>query len=195
MIDPGLFGEGLAGELEGWVASGARGIKVHPVICGHYPDDPRMHPIYEIAREQGLVVLTDTTAHPDKRGRQVGAPLEWVPVLERFPGLKLQIAHLPGGLWEDRIELARRFTENVWFDTSQGFVDALHRPLEHRQVDGEAAVGVLRAIGTHRVLFASDAPGGGVDVVDLASQILRLDLTDDEKERILAGNAKQLLDL
>jgi predicted TIM-barrel fold metal-dependent hydrolase len=116
-------------------------------------------------------------------------------VLERFPGLKLQIAHLPGGLWEDRIELARRFTENVWFDTSQGFVDALHRPLEHRQVDGEAAVGVLRAIGTHRVLFASDAPGGGVDVVDLASQILRLDLTDDEKERILAGNAKQLLDL
>lgn len=195
MIDPVLFSDGLAGELEGWVARGARGIKVHPVICDHYPDDARMHPIYEVAEDRGLVVLTDTTAHPDRRGRHVGAPLEWAPVLEKFPRLKLQIAHLPGGRWEERIELARRFTENVWFDTSQGFVDVLHPPGEHRQLGSSAAVGVLREIGIHRVLFASDAPGGGVDIVDLAAQILRLDLSDDEKEQILAGNTRRLLDL
>jgi predicted TIM-barrel fold metal-dependent hydrolase len=195
MVDPVLFDGSLIDKLAGWIERGARGAKVHPNICGHYPDDARMHPIYELLSAKGLVVLTDSTAKPDHKGGFPGAPINWAPVLRRFPKLKLQIAHLPGGRFDERIALAQEFHGDLWFDTSQGFVDAEHPPLEHRQLTVSDAVRVLKKIGIERILFASDSPGGDAEVNEQALQILRLALTDGEKEAILSGNAKKLLGL
>lgn len=195
MVDPVLFGDDLVERLDSWIGRGARGIKVHPNICGHFPDDRRMDAVYDLVQERELIVLTDTTDEPDAGGEHPGAPINWAPVLRRFGKLTVQLAHLPGGLWTERLALAEEFGDNLWFDTSQGFVDADHAPRDHRRLGAEQAVEIIRAIGAHRIVFGSDAPGGHVDVIDLASQLLGLPLADSEKEAILAGNAKRLLKL
>ena len=195
MVDPVLFGTEIASLLDGWSARGARGVKVHPNICGHYPDDERMWPIYEIVRAAGLHVLTDSTAEIDSSGGTPGAPINWAPVLRRFPGLQVIIAHLPGGRWDERLALAAEFSEGLYFDTSKGFVDDKHAPSDHRQLSILDAVRVLRQIGIERIMFGSDGPGDHVEVVDAAEQIMRLPLTDEEKVALLGGNAKRILSL
>jgi predicted TIM-barrel fold metal-dependent hydrolase len=57
----------------------------------------------------------------------------------------------------------------------------------------EEAVRVFRKIGVERVMFGSD--GFFSDPMIQAKQIVGLDLTDAEKERILCGNAKEFLRL
>lgn len=195
MVDPVLFGPELAGLLEGWIARGAKGVKVHPNICGHFPDDERMWPVYEVLSAAGLHVLTDTTADLDAAGNTPGAPINWAPVLRRFPDLKLHMAHLPGGMWDQRLTLAAEFGDNLVFDTSKGFVDHRHVTSDHRQMSILDAVRVMRQIGIERIMFASDGPGDEVDVVDAAAQILRLDLTEAEKTAVLSGNAKRIYGL
>ena len=46
-------------------------------------------------------------------------------------------------------------------------------------------------------MFGSDGPGGGAgeDIREMAKQVMALDLSDDEKELILAGNARAFLGL
>ncbi len=195
MVDPVLFGEQVVEELTGWLERGAKGVKIHPNICGHFPNDPRLQPALELCQARGVTVVTDTTARPDHTGTHWGIPENWVPVLERFPSIKLVMAHLPGGRWDERVEIAARFRENVWFDLSQGFVDPEHPVAEHRQLSLEEAPRVIAKIGVERVLFGSDGPGNGTEIAGVAAQVMQLPLKASEKERILSGNAVDLLGL
>jgi len=60
MIDPGLFGADSVKELERCAVMGARGAKVHPMMCCHMPDDENLMPVYQRCQELGLGVLSDT---------------------------------------------------------------------------------------------------------------------------------------
>ena len=196
MIDPILFGEEVVEELDRCIALGAKGIKVHPSICGHFPDHPQMMPVYERCQETGLGVLTDSRGRPRGDGdASYGAPVGWRPVLSAFPRLKFIMAHFCDEMWDDRLDLAREFHDNLWFDMSGGLVDAHHPAGGHSMMPAEQAVRVFRKVGVERMLFGSDGPGGGAgqDILHAAAQVMALEFTDDEKEAILAGNAKRFL--
>ncbi|HTE86266.1 MAG TPA: amidohydrolase family protein, partial [Dehalococcoidia bacterium] len=196
MMDPVLFGPGLADELERCIQMGAQGVKIHPSICGHMPDDPCLMPVYERCQEAGLGVLSDTGTLVNPDGQMYGLPLHWVPVLSSFPSLKFIMAHLCDSIWDDRIDLAREFKENLWFDTAGGLLDDNHPPAIHRGMMTSQAPRVFRKIGVERIMFGTDAPGrGDVDIRDRAAQITALSLSDDEKEMILSRNARQFLGL
>src|SRR5262249_1853220 len=128
-------------------------------------------------------------------GRQPGAPRHWAPVLREFPRLKLIVAHLPGELWDERIDLAREFGDNLWFDLAGGFVDDKHPRQSHRELPIEQGARLCRKVGIDRILFGSDGPGRSTEILDSAAQVLQLELTDDEKEAILAGNARRYFGL
>jgi predicted TIM-barrel fold metal-dependent hydrolase len=197
MIDPELFGDEAITELDRCIALGAQGIKVHPSICGHMPDHPAMSPAYERCQERGLGVLSDTTSRINADGQAYGLPTNWIPVLSTFPRLKFIMAHFCDELWDDRVELARQFTDNLWFDMSGGLVDESHPPEGHRAMPTTQAVRVFRKVGIERMLFGSDGPGGGhgVDIREAAGQIVALPFTDEEKEQILASNARRFLEI
>jgi len=196
MIDPVLFGTALADELERCIAMGAQGVKIHPSICGHMPDDECLIPVYERCQEAGLGVLSDTGTLVNSDGRAYGMPLNWAPVLADFPRLRFIMAHLCDSIWDDRVDLARQFKTNLWFDTAGGLVDDNHPSALHRGMMTSQAPRVFRKIGVQRVLFGTDAPGrGDVDIRDRAAQIAALPLTDGEKEMILSDNARQFLGL
>jgi len=197
MIDPVLFGDQAVAELDRCIGLGAWGIKVHPSICGHMPNHPNMLPVYELCQERGLGVLSDTTPRANPDGMRYGLPANWTPVLATFPRLKFIMAHFCDELWDERIELAGKFKDNLWFDMSGGLVDEYHPPEGHRGMPATQAVRVFRKVGVDRMLFGSDGPGGGhgVDIREAASQITALDFTEDEKHAILNGNAKRFLGL
>ncbi|HEX3651109.1 MAG TPA: amidohydrolase family protein [Pseudonocardiaceae bacterium] len=189
MGDPVLFGDSVVDEIKAAVAAGARGVKVHPGICGHFPSDPRAMAVYEYCEAEGLPVLTDTSGAV-RDGEVYGAPASWHEVLPRFPRLRLVLAHLPGERWDEMLELSAKF-DNCWFDMSGGFVDENHPRSGHRDLPFDEAARVIRKIGVERVLFGSDAPAHGREIPDAAAQLLALPLTEDEQDAVLFGNARR----
>ncbi len=188
MIDPILMGETTMDEFERCVAMGASGVKVHPDIYEHFPDNPIMMQIYERCQELGLGVLSDS------RNDQYGQPLGWIPVLQAFPHLKFIMAHLCDEMWDDRIDLARQFSDNLWFDMSTGLVDDHHPAGGHASMPMSQAVRVFRKVGTDRIMYGSDGRPGG-DALYGVRQVMALPFTDDEKEKILSKTAKQFFNL
>ena len=194
MIDPVLFGDGAVQELERCIALGAQGIKVHPANHAYMPDHRSMMAVYEICQSKGLGVLSDTTARAHADGKTYGAPLNWRPVLRAFPRLKFIMAHLCDEMWDDRLDLAAEFKDNLWFDMSGGLVDAHHPAGGHSMMPATQAPRVFRKVGVDRVMFGSDGPPVG-DIFALATQIMELDMTLEEREKILAKNARAFLGL
>lgn len=195
MMDPLLFGDKAIDELNRCIKLGAKGIKVHPDICGHPPDHPNMMPVYQRCQDTGTWILTDSNG----RGTPpYGSPKNWIPVLSVFSKLKFIMAHLPDAMWDDRVDLARQFKDNLWFDMSTGFVDEYHPPGGHSALPVEQAVRVFRKVGTERILFGTDGPvrrRGERDILLAATQVAELPFTEDEKVQILSGNARRLLGL
>lgn len=191
-------------ELELRVKQGTKGVKLHPGIYSFMPDDEVLFPMYEKCQELGLPVLSDSAPYPHTHEVQVyplrytppkprteyGEPVNFEPVLKAFPRLKLILAHLGAAWWDERVELAQKYP-NVLFDTSQGFLAPDRIPLNpHRGLAEEDAPRIFRKIGVKRVLFGTDFPA--IAPMPQLEQILRMRLTDKEKQAILADNAKRV---
>ena len=202
LIDPILFGEKVIDEYHRCMARGAVGVKLHPSNCAHMPDHPNMMPVYEACQKDGTVVLTDTNVRggpgrEDENGVGFGYPINWAPILSTFSKMKLIIAHFCDNMWDDRLDLARQFKDNLYFDMAGGLTDSHfhHEPSSHGGMLAEQAARVFRKVGTERMLFGSDAPALPLSPVDAASQIMALPLSPEEKRQILSENAKRLFGL
>ncbi len=188
-------------------SQGARGVKMHPGQFSHYVDDEGLWPMYEKCQELGLPVLADSgpwphshlvLMYPNPLGFKLhepnpdyAEPKDWARVLEAFPRLTVILAHLGSAWWDERVELARTYP-NIYFDTSQGFSAPDRLPVvAHRSLAEEDAVRIFRKIGVDRIIFATDFPG--IAPQPQLEQILRLPLTGEEKEKILAENARRIL--
>ena len=202
LIDPILFDEGAIDEFERCLAQGAKGVKLHPSNCGHMPDHPNLLPVYQRCQELGMVVLTDTNVRggpgrEDEQGVAYGWPITWVPVLSNFPKMKLIIAHFCDMMWDDRLDMARQFKDNLYFDMSGGISDENHphSPTSHGGMPADQVVRVFRKVGIEHMLFGSDAPAVPMSPLEAASQIVALPFTEEEKRQILSENAKRLFAL
>lgn len=209
-VSPDLGGSnGMVKEVELRAEQGARGIKLHPGIFSFFPNDEVMWPVYKKCQELGLPILADSGPWPPTHVLaeypaflvasaqttviDYGEPKNWTKICEAFPRLTIILAHLGAAWWDERMELAKQYP-NIYFDTAQGFCSPGFMPFNpHRGLAEEDAPRIIRKIGVDRVLFGTDfaavAPQPQID------QILRLPLTDEEKQKILSGNAKRLLHL
>src|SRR3546814_413951 len=75
--------------------------------------------------------------------------------------------------------------DNLYFDISGPVLLAADSPIEAE------FVWTLRNVGIDHVLLGSDYPQMGLD--DAVDALEKLDLTDEEKAKIRAGNARKLL--
>ncbi|MBM3944363.1 MAG: hypothetical protein FJ317_02605 [SAR202 cluster bacterium] len=160
---------------------GARGIKLHAPIQMFEMGDKRMWPTYEVCRDMGLGIVahSGTSEGPV----QYGDPRAFVPVYKSFPTLKLVTAHLGNGSWKQTRDVARE-NPNAMFDTCE-LIEWFGAPL------GPTArefAQLIKDIGPHRVLLASDFPWWSTKHV--ADIIMGLPvLSRQEKEGILGANA------
>ncbi|MDX6312114.1 MAG: uncharacterized protein QOF84_7485 [Streptomyces sp.] len=167
--------------------AGVRGVKLHPVAQGLLPTDPRLHAIYDICSDAGLVVLSHSG--PGHRGDASARPGEFGPVLAHWPNLRLVLAHLGGASWRETAELADTYPQ-VAFDLSEiiEWTGAPHAP------SATELAALVRHIGADRVMLGSDFPW--YDPVRTADLVDALPgLSAGERAAILGGTAVRLLDL
>jgi predicted TIM-barrel fold metal-dependent hydrolase len=194
-----LTPEQLVAEVELRAAQGARTIKMIPGWFHEYPNDRAFWPMYRRCVELGLAVTSDTgtvglgvhAAYPDEFNPICyGEPVHFIDVLDAFPELTLVMCHFGSAFWDQRVELARRYP-NLAFDISGGFAAPHFDARDGTRALPEAdAVRVMRKVGIERMMFGSDGPH--VMLQSYLEQFLRLDLTDEEKQLVLAENARRI---
>jgi uncharacterized protein len=166
---------------------GARGVKLHPVLQRFEPNEPRLHPVYQACAELGLAVLSHTG--PARDGVPFAEVPAFAPVLAKFPGLTVVLAHLGGGKWRDTLAVARAFPQ-VAFDLCE-IIEWAGAP--GAPTPAELAT-LIREIGPERVVLGSDYPW--YEPAHTAALVESLPvLSQAEKNAILGENAARILGL
>jgi len=187
-VDPTVLAPAaLVDHLTELADGGVRGIKLHPVSQGYRPDDPRLDLIYETCCQAGLVVLSHSG--PGHRGDASAQPLDFAPVLSRWPELRLVLAHLGGATWRQTRELAAAFPQVV-FDLSE-IIEWTGAP--HAPTAAELSC-LIRDIGVDRVMLGSDFPW--YDPARTVDRVMGLpNLGPAEQAALLGGTALRVLSL
>lgn len=142
-----------------------------------YASDPSVFPIAEKAIELGWPVLQHAWRKWTGNLPTESDPCHVARLAERYPDLKLVMAHI-GGDWEYAIK-AVRHCPNVWVDTSGS--------LAHTGMLEMA----IRELGPARVVWGTDMPGA--DLLYTLAKVDRAPIRAADKRKILGENAKQLL--
>lgn len=169
----------------------AKGIKVYPAT-GFRPNDERLVDFWKLLDDYGMVVVSHSGASLGPLDEECNHPILYREVLERFPSLRVVIAHL-GGKWKlETYELARTH-DNIYADCSavQGWLPS----------EPEITIERLEEAALHmhdRLVFGTDWP-----LFDLSYSYLNWVkfvkeenwASEDVKEKVLGGNMKKILDL
>ncbi len=170
----------MEGEIERSLALGLKGVKIHPDIQEVDIDDPRLLKLYEIVAGRIPVYFHIGDDRPRYRYSEAR---KLARVLDLFPKLEVVAAHLGGyKAWEDAVvHLAGR--ERVWYDTSSALW----------AMTPEYADYVIGKLGTETVMFGTDYPV--MNTPEELERLLRLTLTEGQREDILFRNAVRFLHL
>lgn len=176
------FMENLEEELDRLAACGVRGVKIMPLLQEFYPDDQDCERLYEGLIKRDMILVTHTGRDPLEREEIFGTPDRFARVVQRFPDLRLGLAHLGGmRMWDEAREHLLPAGGNVYFDTA--YVSFYLDRLQMREL--------IQDIGADRVIFGSDYPW---EVPGRAAEIIQgLDLSEEENEAIFWRNASLLL--
>lgn len=164
-------------ELDRIRSLGLLGLKLHPDFQGYYVDDPSMDAIYKEIEGKMPVLI-----HTGDENSKFSAPQHLANVLDRYPKLTVISAHLGGySQWDE----AERYIigRNCYIDTSSSLW----------ALSPQRAVDIIRRHGVDHVLFGSDYPL--TYHKDELRRFYALDLTEEERNKILFENAKKLLKL
>ena len=183
-----LPGEAGAAHLRDMVENhGARGIKMHGASQEFDMSDQRMWPIYQTCLELGLPIIAHSG--PDRGGHHYAEPQAFAGMLKAFPDLKVVLAHLGGGTWQQALNIAQTYP-NAYFDCCEiiEWNGGTNAPSD--QQFGQ----LIKNIGPERVMMGSDFPWYDLD--HSVERVMELPvLSGEEKEGILGANAVRILGL
>ena len=128
-----------------------RGIKLYPAT-GFYPDDEKYSEYWKLINDHGLVVVTHAGMALPPLDEKYCHPLSMTSVAEKYPEMKIIIAHLGGKFHNELFDLMDR-CDNVYTDCSalQGWL-----PSEPEMVLSRLRVTAGRY--PKRVIFGTDSP-------------------------------------
>lgn len=180
-------------ELERLCAAGVKGIKLHPVYQGVDFDDARYLRILRAAFAMDMRVLIHAGLDVSFPGVEHVSPAMIQRVVERLGGGRLILAHMGGWRqWEEACRLLA--PTDVMIDTSFsiGRMTPVDGTLSQPEMLPLSEAGdIIRAYGTDRVLFGSDSPWSGQkQSLELIGQ---LKLDEEDRQKILGGNARRVL--
>lgn len=171
--------ENIPQVMENIIASGFKGIKIHPDIQGFQIDAPHVLKMIEsIAGRLPLLIHTGDYRY-DNSG-----PDRMNHVMELFPELIAICAHLGGySEWERAAASPLVKNKNVYVDTCSSLF----------AVSPERAVQIIRTFGANRVMYATDYPMWSP--YEEMERFNKLVLTSEEREQIFHRTAEKLLGL
>lgn len=158
-------------------AMGLKGLKIHPDMQKFALDSPAAMEMFAAVEGKLPIII-----HTGDYRFEYSNPYRMKKVLEAFPKLVCVCAHLGG--WSEWDDACRTLTgyENVYLDTSSSLYAM--KPEEARKI--------IRCYSRDRVLFGTDYPMW--NPAEELERFHRLQLTDDEEEKILCLNAQGLLE-
>ncbi len=176
----------IAEKLAGDVASGAMGLKLHPIIQNVSLHDPRsLQALQEFGKHRRPVLIHSGPSHyylgkeSVKNTPEFGKIKYIAEIIRNFPSINFIVGH-SGLFWINEVCSMLAGLPNVWVETS------FQSPRMVRKL--------IRLFGPERVLYGSDWPFGNrpphLKIIGLACK------NDSAlKERLLYKNAKELLNL
>lgn len=161
---------------------GLKGLKFHAEYQDFVVDDPKMLRIYDYALSKGLIIMHHAGIDPGMPMPYKSSPKQFANIVKAMKGGIIIAAHFGGHAQWDDVEKYLAGT-NIYLDTAMGF----------EYFTSEQFLRIVQKHGADKVLFASDSPwsNAGTEVEHLKA----LTLSKTEKETILGGNAKRLLNM
>jgi predicted TIM-barrel fold metal-dependent hydrolase len=192
--------EGYRDEIHRMKELGIRGVKLQPSFQQFYPDDERMFPVYEELIKAGLIILFHAGdeikpapiiySTPQRLGRVLDAMQSEID----NRGYRVQIGNKPRG--PIKIVAAHLGGYRMWDQVEEHLLGRdLHFDVSYvlGHLDTARATRIIRSHGIDRILFGSDFPFARQR--EAIQAISQLDVTQEEKEKILGENASRLLGL
>ncbi len=179
-------GDLAVAEVERCARAGARGVgELKSDVQGFdLTDEAVMKPIVDMMVKYDMIFLTHSSEPVGHQyiGKSSVTPDILYSFILSFPDLKVVCAHWGGGLpfYALMPEVAKAFS-SVFFDTAATVF--LYQPKIFKQVS--------ELVGSEKILFGSDYPL--VSASRIISQVKSAELTPEERDRILWGNAHRLL--
>ncbi|MBA7483264.1 hypothetical protein ES707_18775 [subsurface metagenome] len=175
-----------AAEIERCAGVGIKGVgEMRPDLqLFDLGDGMVMEPLVEVLKEHRLALLlhaSEPIGH-DYPGKGGITPDMLYPFITSFPDLTIVCAHWGGGLpFYALMPEVKKAIGNVYFDSAAS--PFLYTPEVYQQV--------IKLVGADKVLFGSDYPL--LTQRRLLNEIETLDLAEETKNLVLAGNALRLL--
>ena len=179
---------------------GAKGLKLHPTT-GFMPDEACVYPLYDLCQTHNIPVLTHTgqIIHPLRS--KYANPIHIDDVLIDFPKLRIIMAHMSFGWWQQAMYMAST-KPNLYLDCSGWQPTAL----DHFPMFATTLRTVMDQAGGNRVLFGTDGPAyqGMIPDRDWVGIIKSLpdkgpevgvNFTAAEVDNLLGGNAAAVLNV
>jgi predicted TIM-barrel fold metal-dependent hydrolase len=204
------FAEGAERELERCVRElGFRGVNLTTHWQGVYPDEAAFRPLFRKIAELDVPVVFHASsiagAFPqvDRDGTQFGRVMDMTYIvvrmllgglLEELPSLRIVLPQLGGsfwaikrrigfGIWENALTRKAHLLERIWFDTAPGL-------WEEGEVDF-----AIRNLGPSRMLLGSDYPVQRNWMERCVRNVRSAQITEEEQQAVLGGNAAALFGL
>ena len=161
------------------------GIKLHPANSGYPIDGAYYDRIFQYASDNGILV--EIHSYPRVHlANDVCSPSRIKNVLNKYPKLKVSIAHLGGFQHEELYGL------KAYFNISSIFPDIVDR------FGIEGANRIMREIGVDKLVFATDYPDSRClkanEIYDKYFDILsKMDFTEEEATQICRHNALKMI--
>jgi predicted TIM-barrel fold metal-dependent hydrolase len=179
-------GEAATAEIERCAKAGAKGIgELRPDVQGFdLADMARMGPVADAVLQHDLILLTHSSepVGHEYPGKGNMTPDILYSFITTFPNLRVVCAHWGGGLpFYALMPEVGKSLANVFFDTAATVF--LYKPEIFEQVS--------HVIGSDKILLGTDYPLMSQNRV--IAQVRSARLTEEDKVKILAANARKLL--
>lgn len=174
VVNP-LFGRAACDEVRRAVeVLGMRGLKLHPWLQGFSVSQEYVHPVIETCVDLDLPVLFHDGTPP------YGTPFQIADLARLYPEAQIVLGHSGlNDLWKNALKAALKY-ENVYLCLCGPPMLALQRMAECLPAD--------------RLLFGSDFMGRNEGtLVYRLQKILRLRISDADREQILSGTALRMM--
>lgn len=161
------------------------GIKLHPTNTGYPIDGFYYDEIFNYANQNNI--LLEIHSYPRESLKDdVCSPTRIKRMLEKYPNVKVSIAHLGGFQYESLIDT------NAYVNISAILPDLVNR------YGIKKTNYILRSFGIERLVFASDYPDNRIlkpeEIYDEYFQILeKMDFSNEEVEKICMSNAMKMI--
>ncbi|MGN0453186.1 MAG: amidohydrolase family protein [Ruminococcus sp.] len=169
--------EDKIGEAQRIMDMGLKGIKLHPDTQMFNVDDECMLPLYDFIQGKLPLLL-----HCGDYRYDFSHPRRVARICKMFPDLTVIGAHFGGwSIWEEAYEYLK--DTNCMLDTSSSSALTGHELFEK----------LIKAYGADRLLFGTDFPMWDAELE--IERFMSVNISDDDKEKILSKNALNLLGL